>query len=140
MTERKVEATPRADGRGAMLPQWESGTTGNRSGWHGQGRAKLSSKVVQDFLHDWDEHGAKAIATVRDTKPVDYLKIVAGLLPKHFNVKVGELHELSDEQLDRRYRELIARLEDRADQDSRGEGAAALALPAPDLSPLPEAG
>jgi hypothetical protein len=36
---------------------------------------------------------------VRKTKPADYLKIVAALVPKVFTVESGSLEDLSDEEL-----------------------------------------
>ncbi|WP_347270365.1 hypothetical protein [Rhizorhabdus histidinilytica] len=73
-------------------------------------RNKLGEAFLEDMLADWQEHGKKAIATVRDERPQDYLKVVASILPKELNVKVSELDELSDEQLQRQLANVVAQL------------------------------
>jgi hypothetical protein len=62
------------------------------------------------MLADWEEHGAVVIAQVREEKPDQYLKVVASVLPKELNVKVSELDELSDEQLQRQLAHVVAQL------------------------------
>ena len=39
---------------------------------------------------------------VRAERPQDYLKVVASILPRELNVKLGEYEEMSDDELDRR--------------------------------------
>jgi hypothetical protein len=39
------------------------------------------------------------IETVRKTRPTDYLKLVAALVPKEFTVEGGSLEDMSDEEL-----------------------------------------
>jgi uncharacterized pyridoxal phosphate-containing UPF0001 family protein len=38
--------------------------------------------MIADLYHHWLEHGAQAIQTVFETRPADYLKIVAMLVSK----------------------------------------------------------
>jgi hypothetical protein len=44
-------------------------------------------------------HGEAVIETVRKSKPADYLRIVAALVPKELSVEGGSLEDLSDEEL-----------------------------------------
>jgi hypothetical protein len=38
--------------------------------------------MIEDLYHHWLEHGAQAIQTVFETRPADYLKIVAMIVSK----------------------------------------------------------
>lgn len=78
--------------------------TGNIGGGRNKGsRNKLGEAFLADMFADWEGHGKAAIVKVREEKPEQYLKVVASILPKELNVKVGELDELTDEQLTQQY-------------------------------------
>jgi hypothetical protein len=51
------------------------------------------------LCEDFELHGEAVIETVRKTRPAEYLKIVAALVPKDFTVEGGSLEDLSDEEL-----------------------------------------
>lgn len=51
------------------------------------------------MLADWEQHGVAAIEKVRETRPADYLKVVASILPKELNVNTNALGEMSDDEL-----------------------------------------
>jgi len=85
--------------------------TGNIGGGRTKGaRNKLGEAFLEDMLVDWQANGKVAIERVRDEKPDQYLKVVASILPKELNVKVSELDELSDEQLERQLANVVAQL------------------------------
>ncbi len=65
-------------------------------------KGRLSDAFMADLVADWAAHGAAAIARVRDDKPDVYLKLITSVLPKELNVRLGELEQLSDEELDGR--------------------------------------
>jgi hypothetical protein len=71
-------------------------------------RNRLCEAFIADLEADWKEHGLQVIEAVRETRPQDYLKVIAAILPRDVNVHVSEAQEMSDEQL----RERIARLND----------------------------
>lgn len=71
-------------------------------------------------MADWEAHGSRVIETVRVEKPDQYLKTVASILPKELNVKVGDLDELTDEQLHRQYAAIAKALVDSGFGDSAG--------------------
>jgi hypothetical protein len=53
----------------------------------GPGRAKgsrnlLAEAMIDDLYEDWKEHGIQVIREVRETRPADYLKIVAMIVSK----------------------------------------------------------
>ena len=69
----------------------------------GPGRPKgsrntLGEKFLTDLQADWQEHGVDAIKACRQEKPTEYVKVVAGLLPKQIEVKKPE-QELTDGEL-----------------------------------------
>lgn len=73
-------------------------------------RNKLGEAFLQDMLADWQEHGVATIATVREEKPDQYLKVVASILPKEMNLRVGEFDDLTDEQLARQLASIATQL------------------------------
>ena len=92
------DAIPAQDGKGRFLPG-NNGGPGRPRG----ARNKLGEAFLENMLADWERHGVAAITEVREAKPDQYLKVVASILPKELNVKVGELDELTDDQLARQY-------------------------------------
>jgi hypothetical protein len=62
-------------------------------------RNKLSEEFIAALNEDFERHGKAVIETVRKTRPADYLRIVAALIPKEFTVEGGSLGDLSDEEL-----------------------------------------
>jgi hypothetical protein len=45
-------------------------------------RNKLAEAMIDDLYADWKEHGIQAIRETRETRPADYLKIVAMVVSK----------------------------------------------------------
>jgi hypothetical protein len=69
-----------------------------------KGRAKGSrNKLGEEFLSalqaDFAEHGSDTIVKVRQERPHEYLKVVAGILPKELNVNTNAVEEMSDDEL-----------------------------------------
>lgn len=61
-------------------------------------RAKLGEDFLGDLHKEWREHGAAAITAMREEKPGDFVKVVAGVIPQQLEIKSVE-GEMSDEQL-----------------------------------------
>ena len=51
-------------------------------------------------MEDFEQHGIEAIRICRVEKPSEYVKIVAGLMPKEFSFEDNRLTELGDDELD----------------------------------------
>lgn len=98
------EQVPAKDEKGRFL-------TGNIGGGRPKGsRNKLGEAFLADMLADWEENGISVIETVCLEKPDQYLKVVASVLPKELNVRVSDLDELSDDELDRQLASLATQL------------------------------
>ena len=69
------------------------------------GRAKgaknrLSHAFLTALAEDFEHHGVEALKIARIEKPVEYIRIVVGLMPKEFEIIDSRLTDLSDEELD----------------------------------------
>ncbi len=74
-------------------------------GHKGPGRSKgarnrIAYKLIEALEKDFQEHGEEAVKIARIERPVEYLKIIASVIPKEFEIIDGRLNELSDEELD----------------------------------------
>jgi hypothetical protein len=78
-------------------PKFEKGQSGNPGGQPAS-RQKLTTRFLNALLADFEVHGLQAIKECRETKPEQYVKVVASLLPKEVEIK-RPLDELNDQQL-----------------------------------------
>jgi hypothetical protein len=62
------------------------------------------NKLGADFLHalqrEFEQHGEEAIRIVRVEKPVEFLKVIASVLPKEFEIIDSRLKEIPDDELE----------------------------------------
>jgi hypothetical protein len=91
-TDPKLKAPPTAFKSGA---EW----TGNRAGRPKGSRNKLGEDFLAALQADFSAHGVTAIETVRSERPHEYLKVIAGILPKELNVNTSRVEEMSDDEL-----------------------------------------
>ena len=61
---------------------WQPGVSGNPAGRLRGSRNRLSEAVICALLRDFEKHGEKAIARVREENPAMYLKVIAMVLPR----------------------------------------------------------
>jgi hypothetical protein len=76
-------------------------------------RNRFAQAFVDDFLADWEKHGASTIKTVREKDPSVYLRVASTLLPKDFNFNMtneGALDKLLDQLSDQQLKDLVAGL------------------------------
>src|SRR5262249_17876819 len=72
---------------------------------YGQGRPKgsrnkLQAAFLDDLLKVYGEGGIEALRITMKEKPVEFVKVIASLMPKELEVQTSQLNELTDEQLD----------------------------------------
>ena len=72
---------------------------GNAAGRPKGSKHKLSEEFIAALCEDFEQHGVETIRRVREERPHEYLKVVAGILPKELNVRTDALEELSDDEL-----------------------------------------
>jgi len=116
------------------MPVFEPGraaTGGRRKG----ARNKISTSFLEALAADFEEHGAAAIKLMRMEKPADYVKVVASVLPKEFEITENRLMEIDDDTLDVLLDYAKRRLADRLD---RGEAPALGGEPISLLPALPQ--
>lgn len=79
--------------------QFAPGNNANPTGRPKGARSKLGEDFLSALQKDFEANGIAVIAEVRETKPHEYLKVVASLLPKQVELKEGTFDGFSDEQL-----------------------------------------
>ena len=65
-----------------MATRFKPGQSGNPQGSRAKCRYKLSEAFIRELWLDFEAHGAQAIVLLRERRPVDYLKIIASLIPR----------------------------------------------------------
>ena len=74
---------------------------GHSSGGRRRGaRHRISTALLEAIAKDFEEFGEETVKITRLEKPVEYLRIVASLLPRELEVTIGPLQEISDEELE----------------------------------------
>lgn len=123
------------DSRGRFLP-------GNA---FGKGRAigsrnHLGKALIEALVDDFDVHGTATVELVRETRPVDYLKICLSLIPKDYTLTINPITDLTDDELHARLRTLdnVLTLSERGTPGGDGgTGAAETDCQSPALPALP---
>lgn len=86
-------------------------TGGRRKG----SRDRIATALLEAIAADFEQFGHEAVIIARKEKPIEYLRVVASLLPREFEITTHNVaHGLSDDELDaliehaRHQRELAA--------------------------------
>jgi hypothetical protein len=62
-------------------------------------RNKLQHKFLSALQADFEENGEKVIKICRIERPHEYLKLIAGLMPRELLITDNVLEDMTDEQL-----------------------------------------
>ena len=87
--------------------KWQPGQSGNPAGRRKGSRNQLAERFIADLYQDWQEHELEALEAARVSKPADYLKVIASIMPKDIKVT---LETMTDDQLSRRIDQLTSSL------------------------------
>jgi hypothetical protein len=61
---------------------------------------RLTAQLFDTLCADFEAHGADAIRCCREEQPQGYLRLIAGLLPKEFDLNDNRLKDIPDDELD----------------------------------------
>ena len=91
--------------------------TGNSGGGRRKGsRNKLTERFLDTIADDFAEHGADAIAKVRVSDPIAYLKIVGSLVPRELILQREEAPAIN--LIEATHEELVEYIDERRRQQS----------------------
>ena len=62
-------------------------------------RNKLAEEFIDTVYADFQEHGAAAVARMREDSPAKYCMLVAALIPQHFKVEHDHTLTLNEDEL-----------------------------------------
>ena len=84
-------------------------------------RNKLHAGFLADLQREWEEHGPAVVKILRTCHPVEFVRLIAGTLPKEFVVE-STLADIGDDELDVMIERLRAQLRTEGKQPILIEG------------------
>jgi hypothetical protein len=85
-TDRPVNTPKKTAKRSGLKPAWKPGQSGNPNGRPRGARNKLSEKFLDTLMRDFEKHGRDTLVKAREANPVAYVRIVADLMPREFDL------------------------------------------------------
>ena len=73
-------------------------------------RNKISEAFLKDLAAEWEASGPAALKVMAKEEPGNFVKVVAALLPKEFEISDSRLKDMDDDELDLLITEVRARV------------------------------
>jgi Family of unknown function (DUF5681) len=101
MVKRRPESTGGKQVTGRELTQFKRGQSGNPKGRPQGSRNKLSEEFFRDLCDAWQAFGKPALMTAAWTHPVEFVRLVASLIPRELEATITAVHaeRMSDDEL-----------------------------------------
>jgi hypothetical protein len=81
--------------------QFKPGDPRTKTGGRRKGsRDRICTALLEAIAKDFEQHGEEAVKIARVERPVEYLRVVASLLPKEFEITDNRLKDIPDDELD----------------------------------------
>lgn len=87
-TQTQAATPPDMNGRDPQTGQFVVGHSGNGGRPKGS-RNKLGEQFIADLHHEWQQSGARALKRVAEDDPVQFVRVVAGILPKELDATLS---------------------------------------------------
>lgn len=99
--------TETTEAKHSGLVPFKPGQSGNPAGRPKGSRNKLGEAFLEALHDDFNEHGVEAIKAARAESPIQYVKVIAALLPSEHRITFADQYDgMTDAELADRARQL----------------------------------